>query len=276
MAGALKRGRFAGNEAPHYRIYLFPMMVAGVILLFLSAPWSFQHKAHVALHGLCAQRPSHSFFLGVDRLPFDARMTGIYGGFAMTAVFLAWRGRYRAAALPSRWTLGLLALFVGVMAIDGFNSTLVDLRLWHAYEPHNLLRLATGSLTGIALAAVMCYMVAVTLWHRPDLATSPVDGPRELGLLIVLQIPFAAAVASEAGLLYTPVSLLLVLSAAIVLTLLMLVVVVLIARREGTYSAARQIQGSASIALALALVMMAVLGGGRFLFEHLTGAPPMT
>ncbi|MGH2533782.1 MAG: DUF2085 domain-containing protein [Thermomicrobiales bacterium] len=276
MARDLTSRRVAGIEAPHYRQFLFPMVGAGVVLLFLSAPWSLQHKAHMALHGLCAQRPSHSFVLGADRLPFDARMTGIYGGFAIAAVYLVLCRRYRAAALPSRWTMALLALFVGAMAVDGFNSTLVDLRLWHAYEPHNLLRLATGLLTGIALAAVMCYMVAVTLWNRPDSAASPVRNPRELGLLVALQVPFAVVVASEAGLFFAPASLLLVLSAAFVLTTLMLVVVVLLARREGTFSAASQVQGSASVALALALVVMAALGGGRFLLEHLTGAPPLT
>jgi uncharacterized membrane protein len=272
----MTRSRTTIAGTSNYRAYLFPMVVAGAVLLFLSAPWSLQHKAHVALHGLCAQRPSHSFVLGADRLPFDARMTGIYAGFAVTAAYLVVAQRYRAVAFPSPWTIAVLILFVGAMAVDGFNSLLVDIRVWHAYEPHNLLRLVTGSLTGIALAVTMCYMVAVTLWRRPEMARAPVRGPAELGLLVALQAPIGVAVASGAGLLFAPISIFLVLSAASVLTILMLVVVVLLRRVEGTFSTILQVQGSASVAVVLALIAMAALGGGRFLLEHLTGAPPLT
>src|SRR5262245_31628876 len=70
-----------------YRAYLFPLVAGLVVLLFLAAPWSLEHKAHAALHGLCAQRPSHSFTFGSSTLPFDARMTGIYGGFLGASVY---------------------------------------------------------------------------------------------------------------------------------------------------------------------------------------------
>ena len=47
---------------------------------FVSVPM-LEHKAHAFLHGICAQRPSHSLQVGDELLPFDARMTGIYTGF---------------------------------------------------------------------------------------------------------------------------------------------------------------------------------------------------
>src|SRR5262245_4467600 len=119
------------------RAYLFPTVASLVVLAFLAAPWSLEHKAHVALHGLCAQRPSHSFLLGGERLPFDARMTGIYGGFLGAANYLGARRRYRAAGLPSWPTIGVLVLFVGVMGADGFNSLFQDMGWRHFYEPAN-------------------------------------------------------------------------------------------------------------------------------------------
>ena len=73
---------------------LLAVSVAG----FLLAPWSIEVKSIAILHGLCAQRPSHSFWFGSDRLPFDSRMTGIYGGFLVTQLYLLARGRFRAGS----------------------------------------------------------------------------------------------------------------------------------------------------------------------------------
>src|SRR5215213_6245247 len=100
--------------------YHFPLLSLGLLLLFFAAPWAWQHKAHVALHGLCAQTPSHTLLLGGRPLPFDSRMTGIYGGFAIGFACLALMGRHRSARLPSFSLMALLAAFVGVMAVDGF------------------------------------------------------------------------------------------------------------------------------------------------------------
>ena len=65
-----------------------PLVVGGVAAIalaaFLIAPGNVASKTHVALHGLCAQRPSHSLQIGGSTLPMDARMTGIYIGAAVT------------------------------------------------------------------------------------------------------------------------------------------------------------------------------------------------
>ena len=60
--------------------YLFPMVCLLAVAAFIALPGAVDEKTQQALHGLCAQRPSHSYWLGDARLPFDARMTGIYGG----------------------------------------------------------------------------------------------------------------------------------------------------------------------------------------------------
>ena len=108
------------RERPAYVVVL----VLG--LLFLLAPWPFVTKVHAFLHGLCAQRLSHSYLLGGTALPFDARMTGIYGGFLVTFCYLLAMGRARAWGEFRRPVLVLLGLFVVMMGIDGSNSTLRD------------------------------------------------------------------------------------------------------------------------------------------------------
>ena len=88
------------TEESRYRRALFPIVAGIALLAFLAAPWPLGVKAHALLHGLCAQRPSHTFTFGGRELPFDARMTGIYAGFFFSAILLVARGRHRAGKLP--------------------------------------------------------------------------------------------------------------------------------------------------------------------------------
>src|SRR3989442_3292909 len=104
--------------------------------------------------GICAQLPSHSFYPGGERLPLCARNTGIYLGFIVTLLTLYATGRGRAQRLPPWPIVAVLASGVGILIIDGFNSFLLDLGLPHLYHPHNVIRLATGLITGIALATL--------------------------------------------------------------------------------------------------------------------------
>lgn len=266
-------GRIA--SATHRR-FLFPLAVLTVLAAFFGAPWPFAHKAHLALHGLCAQRPSHSLYLGGEALPFDARMTGIYGGFLVTAGYLMARGRLRAFRLPPIRVMALLALFVAALALDGTNSLLIDLGLPHPYAPDNRLRVATGLLTGIALATILCFVVATTLWREGEWDRAPIGGMRELAAVTALQMPLAVAVVSGAGVLFGPLAMALVVSAVAVVGALALVVVVLVARRDRSFGSVGQLQVPLTGALLLALVVMATFAGGRVLLERLTNAPPLT
>ena len=51
------------------------------------------------------------------------------------------------------------------MGIDGFNSFLLDLGLPHLYQPNNLLRLATGLATGLALATLTLPAINHLFWR---------------------------------------------------------------------------------------------------------------
>jgi uncharacterized membrane protein len=266
------------SEPPQasYRAFLFPLVAGIAVLLFFAAPWSLEHKAHVALHGLCAQRPSHSFVFGDRRLPFDARMTGIYGGFLGATIYLVARGRHRAAGMPPSTSLGLLVLFVGAMAADGFNSLLLDMGWWHPYRPDNRLRLVTGLMTGVALAVAICFLLAMVLWRQPQLERRVVAGAWEPLLLLALQAPFALLVVAQLPWLFAPVTVALLLSATEVVSAMMTVVAVMAKTADNTFERLAQIQGYAVVGFLLGLAMMAGLGGGRFLLETLTHAAPLT
>ena len=246
-----------------------------LVLAFGLAPWPFAQKAYALLHGLCAQRLSHSFLLGGEALPFDARMTGIYGGFLVTMVYLLGMGRDRAWRMPSRPVLAALAAFVLALAVDGTNSTLRDFGLWHAYLPDNRLRLVTGLLTGIALAALLCHLVAITLWKQGDWRASTVRGLREIGLLTVMQAPFGFAVMSGLGVLYAPVAVLLVLSALGVFLAMAAVMLTILRRRDQSYRSLAELQPLLAVGLVLAVLTIGALAGGRYLLEAWLSIPPM-
>ncbi len=256
------------------RHYLFPMVVIGLVLLFLAAPWSWQHKAHVALHGLCAQTPSHTLLLGGDALPFDSRMTGIYGGFLSTMIVLVAIGRHRAARMPGLPVIGTLVLLVGAMAVDGFNSLFVDMMRPHLYQPDNRLRLITGIGTGIALATILCFLFAVSLWQRPNMKQQVLRG-RDLLLVLPAQIPFILLVLSGIGWLAFPMTLLLVLAALLVLSSLALVAIVLFRYIDCTFTKSSELQGVATLAIVVAVIAMAALSGGRFVLENVMNLQPL-
>lgn len=250
---------------------LFPVLTAAVGFAFLLAPWPLAHKAHLALHGLCAQRPSHSFALGGQLLPFDARMTGIYGGFLVAALYLGARGRFWALAVPAPRVLAALGGAVAAMGLDGTNSLLLDLGRWHPYAPDNRLRLATGLLTGVALAVLLVFLLANSLWQRGRADRSAVAGLGELVVLAGLTVPFGVAVVYGPAWLFAPVALLLIVAAVAVVTGLCLAILVLARGTDATYRGPGDLHRVASLALVLALLVMGSIAAGRALLEHWLG-----
>jgi uncharacterized membrane protein len=243
---------------------------------FLLLPGSIEGKSLAALHGLCAQQPTHSFYYGDQRLPFDARMTGIYGGFAITALYMLARGRWRYGNVPSIVVTALLASFILVMGVDGVNSTLRDVGAWYAYEPRNEFRLATGLLTGTALAVFIWMMTAqVAFTSRARVRRSPISGLRDLGLLLAIEAAVAGLIVTGWSLLRLPLTFVLLVAAVAVVTGLTLAFVLLLGRREGRAVTTHDLAGPATIALVIALLVMSGLGGGRFLLEWWLGIEPV-
>lgn len=245
-------------------------LLAASVLGLIVAPWPIAAKLYAVVHGLCAQRPSHSFALGGVNLPFDARMAGIYGGVTTTLAFLAARGRWRAIRLPAPPLLAVLAAFVALMGLDGVNSTLQDFGLPFAYEPDNRLRLASGLLMGVALGVLLCYMVGATLWAYVE------DGPivrgwRELGLLVACQGAAYLLIASGWGWLYLPVALALVAGAVTTILILTLTTLVLLYGRENRFPRPTDVAGHASAALVIGYLIMALIAVGRWYLETTLG-----
>ncbi len=94
---------------------------------------------------VCHQLPGHTLSFGGRLMPLCARCTGIYAGFFFTILILLALGRFRRTQLPPVLAVALGMGFFAAMAADAFSALLG----WR--ETNNALRLATGTLTGIAL-----------------------------------------------------------------------------------------------------------------------------
>lgn len=252
---------------------VFTVAVAIMAALFLVAPGSFATKAHIALHGLCAQTLTHTFVIGGQPLPFDARMTGIYTGFAVACLWLIWRRRLASAALPA-WPVGAVLLaFIAAMGVDGTNSLLLDLGLPHPYTAHNLLRLGTGVLAGVTLAAVLAYLVAATLWRSPREREAAVGGWGDLAQMVVIGLLVAGGTVVAPGWAYGLVVTVLLASAVVVVSTIVLVGLIMARRQEGRFGTFGDLQRPALTALVLGVLVMATISGARLMAEVSAGLP---
>jgi uncharacterized membrane protein len=256
------------------------LFVCGVTAIafaaFVIAPGNIASKTHMALHGLCAQRPSHSLQIGGSTLPMDARMTGIYIGAAATVTWLIAAHRLRSTRVPSTPVLALLALFVLALAVDGFNALLVDLRYPTLYEPSNYLRLVTGVLAGTSLGVALGHLFASSVWVRGDRGHAVVTKPVEL----VAPIGVSAAIASLAfldlPLLYAPFAVGLLVAAIGVFWLLGIIVLALLSDRGWSCRTWGDLVPIAMTSFVAAIATVSALASLRFAAEQLFGLPKLT
>lgn len=252
--------------------WMWCVLAFGGVATFLFWPGAFADKARLLLHGLCAQTPSHTFTFGGLMLPFDARMTGIYGGAILTFVILAARGRLLNAGLPPLRVMVLLGVFVAAMGADGFNSLFTDLGLWHPWESRNELRLITGYATGVTLAVVLAWLVSSTLW-RLSSRGPVVRSMGEVGVFWLPLVPYAVAVLSGAAWLHAPLSMLLMLSAWCVLSALTLSMILLALHWDDRVIRTSQLHVPGALAGLAGLAVMLILAFGRVWLERVTGIP---
>jgi uncharacterized membrane protein len=254
-----------------------PFAAAGALVAgLLLAPGDIGAKSHAFLHGVCAQRPSHSLQLGGAHLPLDARMTGIYIAAAVTIGWVLATGRRRAARIPSRPVVLILGLFLAAMGADGSNALLVDLGAPHPYSPSNGLRLVTGTLGGMALGVAVSHLFAAVVWSERDRHVAVIDRPWELAPPLAIALGVGWPTLSGLAVFHGPYSAGLV--AAVVGVFWIVAVAVLAIGMGGdampkTWS---DLAAPASLALVLATATIGVLAVARFAAESFLGMPKLT
>lgn len=208
--------------------------------------------------GICAQLPAHSFYPGGEQLPLCARNTGIYLGFIVTLITLYARKRGRTQLLPPWPIIIVLACGVVAMAVDGLNSFFSDLGLPHLYQPDNLLRLATGLLTGFAMAALVLPNLNRLFWRNYNEERAISSWGTFLSYMLLLVLSFFM-VASQNWLVLYPLALLSTAGLLTALSSVNLIVVTAISRREQSFERYRDLLPFFSVALLMAIGELLVL-----------------
>ncbi len=261
IQGAEERGR---RELPWRYTFLG---LAGALLLGLllwpGAP--LEWKMYAVVHGVCAQ--AHTVDMAGLRLPLCARNTGIYGGFLVSVLYLLALGRARAAKLPPWPILIALLTFVASMAVDGFNSMLVDLFLPHLYTPRNELRTLTGIGMGVAIAVLMFLMLNLTLRQNPDTEQRIVGGWLELGGALLINLLVLAAMYGNVAIMFWPIAIAAWLGITGVLYGVNLLLTALFMGYEGKVTRVKQLARPATWALVFTLVELGALSAARFWLE---------
>lgn len=241
--------------------------LAGVLLIGLLA-WPgmpLEWKMYAVVHGVCAQ--AHTVDMAGLRLPLCARNTGIYSGFLVTVLYLLALGRGRAAKLPPLPISILLVVFVVVMAIDGFNSMLVDLFLPHLYTPRNELRTLTGIGMGVGMAVLMFLIMNLSLRQNPDAEQRVLRGWIELGGALLLNLLVLAAMYGNAGFMFWPIAVSAWLGITGVLYAINLLLTALFMGYEGKVARVVQLARPATWALLFTLIELGALSSARFWLE---------
>jgi uncharacterized membrane protein len=230
----------------------------------LGTPEGVLGKADAVGYAICHRIESHSFVIGGRQLPLCARCSGIYLGALLGVVTLVAAGRTRAGQLPPPPLLATLAGFVAVMGIDGVNSYLTFFPgLPHLYEPQNALRLVTGALHGLALAAILYPLFNGVAWRAPEDAPSLRNFRELLGLITLAGIVVALVLTEDPAVLY-PLAILSALGVVLMLSLVNTIVVMYVARRDNRATSWRGLWPLALAGLALTFVEIGLIDVVRF------------
>lgn len=218
-------------------------------------------------YAVCHQLPTHSFFVGGEQLPLCARCTGIYIGFLVGLIGMALLGKLGATRLPPLPVTAVLVVTMVAMVFDGFNSLTASLpESIQAYQPTNLLRLATGLGAGAALALLMVPSLNDALWVDRDMSESVSDLQELLGFVIIAALA-GTLIYSENPVILMPVT---VLSTAGVFATLGTAGTALAAtllRRERRARHLRDALPVFATGFALSFVAMAALGALRYFYS---------
>jgi uncharacterized membrane protein len=258
------------EKAPVQKRWLIAGTVGlGTLALLVFAPGSLLDKLFILLSGICAQRPAHTAFFDGQPLPMEARMIGIFSSFSLTLFFLWLIGRGRVIRLP-RWPLTVAALALVVpVALDGLNATAYDAGLPTLYAPQLLLRIITGSLSGVGIAILTQPFFNRVVW-KLAYRGGPLRNWREFFLALLIGTAVAVATLSGWSLFFWPLALLSAAGVIAILTMANLMIFAMLSKRENWASRPQDLLTPLALTYVFTLVELAVFAAIRI---SLIGAP---
>jgi uncharacterized membrane protein len=232
-------------------------------------------KADAVGYALCHRIDARSFHLGDRQLPLCVRCTGTYLGALIGLAGMAAMGRTRAGGLPRLSIALALAGFIGLMGIDGLNSySALFPGVQPVYEPQHWLRLVTGTLNGLALAALIYPAFNQTLWARWD-ERAVIGRWRELGALVLAGAGMVALVLTESAWVLYPAALLSALGVVLMLVVLNTTLLLIVSRRGNRATSWRDAVLPVVAGLTLALLEIGLVDAVRYAVFGTWGGLPV-
>jgi uncharacterized membrane protein len=262
------------------RIPWKPVLILVTAAFFLSwlslTPDGLLGKADAVGYAVCHRIDLRSFHLGERQLSVCARCTGQYLGAVLGLAYL-WTFRSRRIGSPPWVIIGILGSFAFVYAVDGLNSYLhliPSLSRFYIYEPHNTLRLITGSGLGLGMSVMVFPAFNQTMWKNGD--SRPVlSGFRDFGGLILLTIFLNLLVLSENPLILYPLSLISAVGILVLLTMIYTMVLSLVFGVENRFHQFRQMVYPILGGFLLAIIQIVALDSLRYLLTKTWGEFPI-
>lgn len=237
----------------------------GLLLIgwLLNTPPGLLGKANAVGYAVCHQIDVRSFHLDGRPLSLCARCTGMYLGAVLGLVFQLAIGR-RRTGWPRKGILAVLALFFLAFAVDGANSA-AKLFIGQSplYQPHNTLRLITGTGMGLVLAAAVLPAFNQSVWRQYD--TRPtIDTWRSFALLLGLSAVLVLLVLTENPILLFPLSLVSAAGVLILLTMIYTLLALAVLKRENLFEASTELIVPLVGGFLVALLQISLLDIVRF------------
>lgn len=252
------------------------LLVGGLVIvatLFLLTPGGLLDKADHIGYAVCHQIPVRSYFFGNRQLPLCARCSGQYLGALGGLLLLIAVGRGRSGRLPPTPIALVLLGFFLLWAFDGFNSYLTLIPgAPHLYEPHNVLRVTTGALQGVALIALVLPFFNTSFWATTT-PTPTIARWRELGGGLLLVAAIVAAANSSLDWLLYPLALFSVAGTLMLLTIVNTMLVTILLRREAQARSWREALPLLVAGLALGTVELLAINVFRSYLTAKLGLP---
>ena len=216
------------------KAFLIVLSLALVVSWLSYAPPGLLGKMDAVGYAVCHRIDLRSFHLGSRAIPLCARCSGMHLG-TLLGFFFQWQSG-RKGKFPPKKIFAVLAVLASAFVIDGVNSYLHFFpgAFW-AYDPHNWLRLVTGTGLGLGIAAVLYPVFNQTIW-KEWIDQPAISGWKDMGILIALAGLLDLVILSENPIVLYPLAVLSGLAALMILTICYSLLVVLIFKRENAYT----------------------------------------
>jgi len=230
-------------------------------------------KADAIAYSVCHRIELRSFFLGDRQIPLCARCSGTYLGVLVGLLYQLPFGK--RAKLPPLKILIPMGVFFLAFAVDGINSYLHFFpNSPGLYEPHNALRLATGTGLGLLMAVMLLPVANQTLWMDAQDRAALERWPQVLGLLLLAALA-ALALYSQNTLLLYPLALASTAVIPLVLTLCYALLWIIIFHKENTFSHLREAWVPLSAGFVTALLQISLIDWLRLWLTGTWGGFPL-